>query len=100
MVDVIARLGSHRLGLLLPHTGREASVVADRLGQRTSGGMTLSIGLAIFPHDGNDEAALEQRAIAGLLQAQSSGGNKVCRCKGQSSEPVGEKPVGNPRKRS
>jgi RNA polymerase sigma-B factor len=83
MVDVVARLGSYRLGLLLPHTGREASVVADRLGQRTSGGMTLSIGLAIFPHDGADETALEQRATEGLLQAQKSGGNKVCRCKHQ-----------------
>jgi len=100
MVDVVARLGAYRLGLLLPHTGREASVVADRLGQRTSGGMTLSIGLAIFPHDGGDEASLEQRAIAGLLQAKSGGGNKVCRCKAPAGEPAGTKKTGNPQKRS
>jgi RNA polymerase sigma-B factor len=100
MVDVVARLGAHRIGLLLPQTGREATIVADRLGQKTSGGVTLSIGLAIFPHDGNDEAALETRAMEGLRQAQIAGGNRVCRVKGH-GESAGEKKTGaSPRKRS
>jgi len=79
MVDVIARLGRWRLGLLLPQTGRQAEVVAERLREQPSNGFTVSIGLAVFPGDGNDESALDKRALQALLYAQQCGGNKVCR---------------------
>ncbi len=82
LVDLVARMGRWRLGLLLPHTGREATVVAERLKTRPlagGNGATFSVGLAVFPADGSNETLLEEHALQGLLRAQKNGGGQVCR---------------------
>ena len=96
MVDVVSRLGRWRLGLLLPHTGRQAEVVAERLRQPI-GGFTVSLGLAIYPADGATEADLEAAADRALLEAQKSGGGRVCRAAALPPAPV--KKSAAPRKR-
>jgi RNA polymerase sigma-B factor len=98
MIDVVARLGRWRIGVVLPHTGRQAAVVAERLKQQTSNGFTLSAGLAVFPHDGSDEASLEKSALQALAQAQQNGGNQVCRTNPAALPEEEEKP--SPRRNS
>ena len=99
LVDIVGRLGRWRLGLLLPQTGRTATVVAERLCQRAISGFTLSVGLAVFPNDGEDDAALDQRAIQALSKAQQNGGNQVCRLAGAPPAPASAPKATTPRKR-
>jgi RNA polymerase sigma-B factor len=70
VVDLIAYLGEGLFGLLLPHTGREARILGERLrhcpGVPTPGGselgVTLAVGFVVFPLDGADGETLLQRA--------------------------------------
>jgi RNA polymerase sigma-B factor len=91
-VDLIGRVGTGRFGLLLPHTGREARVLADRLcvavreagsggGQQPS--ITVSIGYAVFPKDGQAAGDLAAAAQQALQQAQREGGNRALRAGGE-----------------
>jgi diguanylate cyclase (GGDEF)-like protein len=41
--------------------------------------VTTSMGLAIFPQDGNDAEVLVRRADAAMYAAKKSGKNKYCR---------------------
>jgi RNA polymerase sigma-B factor len=101
MVDLVARLGRWRLGVLLPHTGREASVVAERLVARFTGDLPVSAGLAVFPSDGAHETTLEEHACRSLLAAQSEGGKRVCRLAPLAPEPAPEpKPKRTRRKKT
>jgi len=90
MVDLAARVGRWRIGILLPHTGREVNLVAERLKQRAPADITLSVGIAVFPADGSNENILEERAEQALLKAQRSGGNQISRA--VVPPPVEEKP--------
>jgi RNA polymerase sigma-B factor len=79
MVDVVSRIGRWRLGVLLPQTGRESTLVAERLRQRACEHYPISLGLAVFPSDSAHDAGLEEHAIRSLQHAQETGGNQVVR---------------------
>jgi diguanylate cyclase (GGDEF)-like protein len=89
--DVAARYGGEEFVVLLPTTGPEgAVVVAERLRravarerQRLPGGrmlsLTISVGVAVFPDDGLNAAALLKRADEALYAAKRLGRNRVVR---------------------
>lgn len=87
IVDLTAHLGDGRFGLLLPHTGREARVLGDRLccqiatrellppNQTTP--LAFSIGYAVFPMEGTTVEMLFDRAEHALARAIKEGPNTV-----------------------
>ncbi|MCC6217678.1 MAG: diguanylate cyclase [Polyangiaceae bacterium] len=89
-VDVVARFGGDEFLVILPSTHFAGSVtVAERIwrevGARTfSGhqrtlGVTLSMGVALFPsRDVRTKDALLRAADTALLQAKRDGGNRIC----------------------
>jgi diguanylate cyclase (GGDEF)-like protein len=83
-VDFRATLGGGRFGVILPETATDgAFVVAERLRAAVEQATvavpdhpypithTVSIGLACFPHDGEDDQTLLQRAEEALARAGS-----------------------------
>ena len=85
-VDLVARLRGMRFGLLLAHTGRESSVLAERLLRTVAGHLTISgapltvsVGLAVFPTDGRDTEAALAAAEQALVEAHHGGGNSYVR---------------------
>jgi RNA polymerase sigma-B factor len=91
-IDLVARLGGNRFGLLLPHTGREAGVLAERIcrtaaarrgGLAEEGPLTVSTGFAVFPTNGRTTADLCAAAQDALSEAQHQGGDRAVR-----AEPV------------
>ena len=85
-VDLVARLRGLRFGLLLAHTGRESSVLAERLLRTVAGRLsiagkpsTVSIGLAVFPTDGRETEAILGAAEQALAEARHAGGNQYVR---------------------
>jgi len=87
IVDLTAHLGNGRFGLLLPHTGREARVLGDRLccqittrellppNQTTP--LAFSVGYAVFPMEGTTVEMLFDRAEHALALAIKEGPNTV-----------------------
>ncbi len=84
--DVVARLGGDEFVVVLPDVGTsiEAGQVADKilaaLGQpyRIEGldlASSPSIGIAMFPHDGNDDETLMKKADVAMYRAKSGGRN-------------------------
>ena len=79
IIDMTAYWGGTRFALLLPHTGREARVLAERLqtklpaafpdatGEHTA--VNLHIGFAVYPMDGATAKSLVARATAALENA-------------------------------
>lgn len=85
-IDLVARLRGSRFGLLLPHTGRESVVLADRIVRTVEARLsiagepaTVSIGLASFPTHGRSPEALLEVAEEGLAEAVREGGNRSIR---------------------
>jgi len=103
-IDLVARMsagdhrqaGDHRrgarFGLLLPHTGREASVLSERICQtvalrlsaragdrRPEGALTVSAGFAVFPTNGRSAEELLASAQRALVEAKEQGGNCAVR---------------------
>jgi diguanylate cyclase (GGDEF)-like protein/PAS domain S-box-containing protein len=83
--DVIARLGGDEFAVLLPTGGRdEAAVVARGLAAavagRTSGEMTVSIGVAPMGHGGHTPDALLRDADRVMYRAKRTGGGSVEIC--------------------
>jgi diguanylate cyclase (GGDEF)-like protein len=89
-VDTVARYGGEEFTVLLPSTPRaEALEVAEKLrraiertrftgGERQPGGrMTISLGVATYPDDANDLAALIDAADAALYASKRLGRNRV-----------------------
>jgi len=89
--DISFRYGGEEFVALLPETGITAATqAADRIGEavRTATqrlltnihpqGMTMSMGVAAFPRDGEDEETLLKVADDMLYRAKSLGKNRAC----------------------
>jgi diguanylate cyclase (GGDEF)-like protein len=82
-MDIVGRLASGTLAVLLPDTHREgAMIVAERLRltvekQHADRQLTISCGLAHFPRHGSTFAALVRSAETALKQARSEEGNST-----------------------
>jgi diguanylate cyclase (GGDEF)-like protein len=90
--DILARFGGDEFVILMPDTtGETALEMAERtrLDVETKGilkgyggresGLTLSIGIASFPEDGDDVKRLKEAADQALYRAKESGRNRVMR---------------------
>ena len=89
-MDTVARYGGEEFALIFPETTPEKAFhVADRLRTRVASrlfmapdlthplAVTISLGLACFPEDGNLKRVLIERADQALYQAKRSGKNCV-----------------------
>jgi diguanylate cyclase (GGDEF)-like protein len=89
--NVLARYGFEKFSVILPECSREEVLVfserirtlvaehpfADR-GGRSGDGITVSIGVATFPHDGIERKSLIDHCDQALTNAKNSGRNRVC----------------------
>lgn len=87
-IDLVARLRGARFGLLLPHTGREAGVLAERIVRMVAGRLsrdgeplTISVGFAVFPTNGRGTEELLAGAEEALAEAKQEGGNQYLRAR-------------------
>ncbi len=81
-IDLVARLSGVRFGLLLPHTGREAGVLADRIVHTVARRLgeaeqqvTVSTGYAVFPTNGRTTESLMSAVEGAAAEARKQGGN-------------------------
>jgi predicted signal transduction protein with EAL and GGDEF domain len=85
-LDFVARLGGDEFVILLTEVGRaqDAAAVAGRIASvlgapfTPSGGkvyLSTSIGIAIYPHDGDDAESLIQRSTTARNHAKAQGGD-------------------------
>ena len=90
VTTVVARYGGEEFILLVPATPKDrARIYAERLresvekhpfhgeGSRSSGQVTLSIGVCTYPVDGSDIETLISRADQAMYQAKKNGRNRV-----------------------
>ena len=83
--DILSRFGGDEFVLLMPHTKpNEAAIVADKLLQAANKAfllkdeevyVTFSIGISMFPQDGNSRDILVRHADAAMYQAKEAGKN-------------------------
>jgi len=85
-IDLVASLRGERFGLLLPHTGREAGVLADRIVRTVCARLVaeerplmVSMGIACFPTNGRSCEDLLFAAGEALEDALRQGGNCIVR---------------------
>jgi diguanylate cyclase (GGDEF)-like protein len=89
--DIVARYGGEEFTVILPEaTKDEAFKLADKLRRLVenyefpnqermpNGNVTISIGVASYPEDGNLPEQIIDRADIALYKAKNSGRNKVC----------------------
>ena len=84
-VDSIGRYGGEEFIIFLPETGSDAAfILADRLRKGVAQvqvdnlpAVTVSLGIATFPDDGNSIEELVQKADAALYTAKENGRNQV-----------------------
>jgi len=87
--DIIARLGGDEFAVLLPHINADqAQVVAGKILQALQttavaagdrpGGVTGSIGIALFPEHGTTAGDLLAHADMAMYQSKEGGRNRVC----------------------
>lgn len=83
-IDIIARYGGEEFGIILPLTKKqEALVLAERIRKavetrRGFKNITISIGMASFPENGDTKEDLIAKADKALYEAKRSGKNKIC----------------------
>src|SRR5579859_162480 len=84
--DTVARLGGDEFVVLLPEMddGKQASIVAQKILSVIGKAFTLighefrvtaSIGISLYPHDGDDEQTLTKNADIAMYQAKAEGKN-------------------------
>ncbi len=84
--DIVARWGGDEFTLILPHLthAQDAAKIAQRIADQLSTPfvlhthelhVTCSIGIALFPQDGNDMTTLLQNADAAMYRAKERGRN-------------------------
>lgn len=86
--DLAARYGGEEFTVVLPETDLEgaatfaektrAAIEASDLGLAGGSGLTISLGVAAYPTDGEDAADLMEAADRQLYRAKESGRNRVC----------------------
>jgi diguanylate cyclase (GGDEF)-like protein len=88
-VDCAARYGGEEFVVLMPETEMAGAVeIAERIRTRLAGDavigetLTISVGVAQFPADGETPEALLARADAALYQAKRDGRNRIVRASG------------------
>jgi len=85
--DFVARIGGDEFNILLPETSRESGLeIAETIMDRFNSPfyldnyeffITTSIGISVFPYDGEDSITLMKNADAALYRAKEQGKNKV-----------------------
>jgi diguanylate cyclase (GGDEF)-like protein len=89
--DIVARYGGEEFVIILPSTSKKnAQIVAEKLrryieafpfeGRETqpTGKLTISLGIAAYPDDGQQRTLLIQRADEAMYRAKNGGRNRVC----------------------
>ncbi len=89
-IDTVARYGGEEFVIILPETeGLDGTLLADRLRTAIAGtpialsaggelGITVSIGIASYPHCADTSQMVIERADQALYVAKQSGRNRVC----------------------
>ena len=83
-IDPIARYGGEEFGIILPLTKKEeALILAERIRKavETNRGLkniTISIGMASFPENGDTKENLIAKADKALYEAKKLGKNRIC----------------------
>jgi diguanylate cyclase (GGDEF)-like protein len=89
--DILARFGGDEFIIILPELNKsQARALAEKLCQVISRTklparkltqkvrLTISLGIASYPEDGNDEDQLVKKADKAMYQAKNTGRNTVC----------------------
>ena len=86
-IDVVSRIGGEEFSVILPKTAlREGVQVAEKIRKetekrrfdlgKTTGNVTISLGVSVFPQDGTEPEALISRADDNLYRAKEGGRNR------------------------
>ena len=84
-VDVVARYGGEEFVIMIPEAAEDAAhSLSERLRKQMSElkidglpAITISLGIATFPHDGSDLEDLIKKADAAMYAAKRAGRNRV-----------------------
>ena len=96
--DVACRVGGEEFAFILPETGKaDGLVFAERFRRRVESSVmapdslnpiTVSIGLAAFPHDGRNPDEIVWAADEALYESKRAGRNRVTACPRKGTEAV------------
>ena len=87
--DIVCRYGGEEMSIILPNIGRDeaystAHKICDRVAAHTyklygnkESSVTISLGVATFPYDGEDAGSLIEAADKKLYNAKNNGRNQV-----------------------
>ncbi|WP_067728936.1 EAL domain-containing protein [Oceanobacillus damuensis] len=83
--DIVSRVGGDEFNIILPNTNREGSLeIAEKIMEAIQQPVTInhyelyittSIGLSVFPYDGEDSSVLIKNAATALYRAKENGKN-------------------------